>query len=171
MLQQCQAAGVPPHVYANAANAGPLATFDGRTTWAESAYRHGVALLGDAAANTDPTWGQGLSMALRDARILLEQLLSNDDWHAAGQAYAEARRPYFNVVHTMENWQTQLLMDTGPDADAIRARRPAKLARRSHPQPRHLPQRPRRTPNRIPPPPLFRRSLTDAPTARRRCPD
>ena len=122
VLQQCQAAGVPPQVYANAAPAGPLATFDGRTTWAESAYRHGVALLGDAAANTDPTWGQGLSMALRDARVLLEQLLTNDDWHAAGQAYAAARQPYFNVVHTMENWQTQLLMDTGPNADAIRAR-------------------------------------------------
>ena len=122
VISQCIASGVPREVYANAAPAGPLATFDGRTTWAETAYRNGVALVGDAAANTDPTWGQGLSMALRDARVLKESLLSNDDWHEAGKAYAKARQQYFSVVHSMENWQTQLLMDTGPGADATRRR-------------------------------------------------
>ena len=122
VLDQCVASGVPAEVYANAVSAGPLATFEGRTTWAESAFRNGVALVGDAAANTDPTWGQGLSMALRDARVLKEHLLANDDWGTAGRAYAETRQAYFGVVHSMENWQTQLLMDTGPDADAIRGR-------------------------------------------------
>ena len=122
VLGQCIASGVPAEVYADAVPAGPLATFEGRTTWAASAYRNGVALVGDAAANTDPTWGQGLSMALRDARVLSELLLSEDDWDAAGRAYAEARREYFSVVHSMENWQTQLLMDTGRQADEVRAR-------------------------------------------------
>ncbi len=122
VLDQCIASGVPSEVYANAKPAGPLATFEGRTSWVESAYRQGVALVGDAAANTDPTWGQGLSMALRDARILTEKLLAYDDWGNAGAAYAKARQQHFGVVHAMENWQTQLLMDTGPEADAIRAR-------------------------------------------------
>ena len=122
VLNQCIASGVPAEVYENASPAGPLATFDGRTTYVESAYRRGVALVGDAAANTDPTWGQGLSMAFRDARILTEKLLAHDDWNEAGEAYAEARKQHFGVVHAMENWQTQLLMDTGPGADAIRAR-------------------------------------------------
>lgn len=122
VLGECIASGVPGEVYADAVPAGPLATFEGRTTWAESAYRKGVALVGDAAANTDPTWGQGLSMGLRDARVLKELLLSHDDWDQAGQAYAEARREYFSVVHSMENWQTQLLMETGPEADAMRTR-------------------------------------------------
>ena len=122
VLGQCIASGVPAEVYENATAAGPLATFDGRTTWVESAYRNGVALVGDAAANTDPTWGQGLSMAFRDARVLMEQLLANDDWDEAGKAYAEGRKQHFGVVHAMENWQTQLLMDTGPEADAIRSR-------------------------------------------------
>ena len=121
VLGECIASGVPADVYANAVPAGPLATFEGRTTWAESAYANGVALVGDAAANTDPTWGQGLSMALRDARVLKELLLSQDDWDAAGRVYAEARKEYFSTVHSMENWQTQLLMDTGPEADAVRA--------------------------------------------------
>ncbi len=122
MLDQCIASGVPDEVYANASPAGPLATFEGRTSWVESAYRQGVALVGDAAANTDPTWGQGLSMAFRDARLLTERLLAHDNWNEAGEAYAEARKQHFGIVHAMENWQTQLLMDTGPEADAIRAR-------------------------------------------------
>ena len=122
VLGECMASGVPADVYADAVPAGPLATFEGRTTWAESAYRNGVALVGDAAANTDPTWGQGLSISFRDARVLKELLLSNDDWDAAGRAYAEARNEYFSVVHAMENWQTQLLMETGPEADAVRGR-------------------------------------------------
>ena len=122
VVGQCVASGVPAEVYANSSPAGPLATFEGRTTWAESAYRRGVALVGDAAANTDPTWGQGLSMSLRDARVLKDQLLTIDDWNAAGQTYALARQQYFDVVHSVENWQTQLLMDTGPEADALRSK-------------------------------------------------
>ena len=114
--------GVPADVYANSSPIGPLATFDGRTTWAESAYRDGVALVGDAAANTDPTWGQGLSVAFRDTRVLKEQLLAIDDWNAAGGYYAEARDTYFSVVHAVENWQTQLLMDTGTEAEALRSK-------------------------------------------------
>ena len=122
VLDQCIASGVPAEVYDKSSPAGPLATFEGRTTWVDPAYRNGVALVGDAAANTDPTWGQGLSMAFRDARVLKEQLLAHDDWDVAGWAYAEARKQHFGAVHAMENWQTQLLMDTGPEADAIRVR-------------------------------------------------
>ena len=122
VLEQCIASGVPAEVYENASPAGPLATFEGRTSWVESVYRQGVALMGDAAANTDPTWGQGLSMALRDARILTEKLLAHDDWDEAGKVYAKERRQRLAVIHAMENWQTQLLMDTGLEADAIRDR-------------------------------------------------
>ena len=121
VLNQCIASGVPAEVYENAIPAGPLATFDGRTTYTETAYKDGVALVGDAAANTDPTWGQGLSMALRDARVLKDHLLAHEDWDEAGKAYSEAREQHFGVVHAMENWQTQLLMDTGPEADALRS--------------------------------------------------
>ena len=46
VLGQCIASGVPAEVYADAVPAGPLATFEGRTTWTASAYRNGVALVG-----------------------------------------------------------------------------------------------------------------------------
>lgn len=121
-LQNVIASGVPSDVYAQAKPVGPLATFDGRSVWATRAFRNGVALVGDAAANTDPTWGQGLSMALRDSRVLKDQLLANEDWDQAGEAYAEGRQDYYGIVHTMEIWQTQLLMETGPEADARRAK-------------------------------------------------
>ena len=113
----------PLEVYENASPAGPLATFDGRTTWVESAYRNGVALVGDAAANTDPTWGQGLSMALRDARVLKEQLLACTKIGMKQEKHTPKRENNTSAWYT--RWRTgrlQLLMDTGPEADARRSR-------------------------------------------------
>jgi 2-polyprenyl-6-methoxyphenol hydroxylase-like FAD-dependent oxidoreductase len=48
--------------------AGPLATFDATDNWVEHPYANGVAPIGDAASTSDPTWGQGMSLALRDVR-------------------------------------------------------------------------------------------------------
>ena len=59
---------------------------------------------------------------MRDARVLRDQLLSNDDWDAAGEGYAQEHDRYYAVEHTMELWNTQMLMDTGTEADALRAR-------------------------------------------------
>ena len=85
-------------------------------------FDDGVALVGDAAAASDPTWGQGLSMALRDARLLRDRLLAEDDWDAAGHAYASDHDAYYEVLHKMEDWNSRMLLGTGPEADAMRAR-------------------------------------------------
>ena len=114
--------GVAAEYYRQARLAGPLATFDGATVWVEHPYQSGIALIGDAAASSDPTWGQGLSLAIKDARVLRDNLLSNGDWEEAGNAYAEEHKQYFGVVHTAELWQSQLLLESGEDADARRAR-------------------------------------------------
>ena len=119
-IEDAVSAGVPADHYAKAIAAGPLATFDGAASWVEYPYRSGVALLGAAAADPDPTWGQGLSLSLRDARVLRDQLLSHDNWDDAGNAYAEAHDQYYGVIHTFELWQTKLLLETSPDADARR---------------------------------------------------
>ena len=81
-----------------------------------------MALVGDAAATCDPAWGQGLSLALRDVRVLSEALTGSDDWDAAGHAYADAHARGFAVIHATEDWFSTLFLDTGPDADARRAR-------------------------------------------------
>jgi 2-polyprenyl-6-methoxyphenol hydroxylase-like FAD-dependent oxidoreductase len=114
--------GVPADALAEARVAGPLATFDGADTWVEHPYRDGIALLGDAAVTSDPTWGQGMSMALRAARLLRDALVTSDDWDTAGHAYARELRRVYEVVHRADGWFQQLFMEVGPDADERRER-------------------------------------------------
>jgi menaquinone-9 beta-reductase len=57
-------------------------------TWVDNPYRDGLALIGDAAGSSDPTLGQGLSLTVRDVRVLSEKLIASPDWDAAGRAYA-----------------------------------------------------------------------------------
>jgi 2-polyprenyl-6-methoxyphenol hydroxylase-like FAD-dependent oxidoreductase len=102
--------------------AGPLATFDGTDTWVEHPYRDGVVLVGDAAAASDPSYGQGLSLTVRDVRVLRDSLLSHTDWDAAGHAYAEAHDDYYGALHKGTGWFRNVFYETGPEADARRAR-------------------------------------------------
>lgn len=115
-------AGTPAEYYKYARPAGPLASFNSATTWVEHPFREGVVLIGDAAAATDPMWGQGLSLTVRDARVLRDHLLSYEDWDEAGHAYAEAHDEYFTVCNTVQSWYELLLVQTGPEADARRNR-------------------------------------------------
>jgi 2-polyprenyl-6-methoxyphenol hydroxylase-like FAD-dependent oxidoreductase len=80
------AAGAPLVWYEGAKAIGPLASFEGADSWVEHPYRDGVALVGDAAASNDPSFGCGLSLTLRDVRVLRDKLLAQDDWDAATMA-------------------------------------------------------------------------------------
>ena len=121
-IEESSKTGVPIEYYTEATVAGPLATFSGAHAWVEHPYRSGVALIGDAAAASDPTHGQGLSKAVRDARVLRDKLLGHEDWDEAGHAYAEEHDRYYSINHTMETWATQMMFETGPEADARRAK-------------------------------------------------
>jgi 2-polyprenyl-6-methoxyphenol hydroxylase-like FAD-dependent oxidoreductase len=116
------AIGMPREYFDGADAAGPLATFDGADCWVEHPYRAGVALIGDAASSSDPSWGQGLALTVRDARVLRDALSSNDDWDAAGHAYADEHDRYYGALHAVEDWFTTFFYDTGPEADARRAK-------------------------------------------------
>jgi menaquinone-9 beta-reductase len=121
-VEESVRAGAPTEWFAGVRAIGPLATFDGAATWVEHPYQAGVVLLGDAAGASDPTWGQGLSLTLRDVRVLRDQLLNQNDWEAAGHAYAEEHDRYFNVIHTANNCMTEMFYATGPEAEARRAK-------------------------------------------------
>ena len=113
---------MPAEVFAGATPIGPLATFDGADTWVEHPYRQGVALVGDAAASSDPTWGQGLSLTLRDVRVLTDLLRASEDWDDAGHAYAREHDRYYGVAHAVSNWMSELMFGSGAEAEARRGR-------------------------------------------------
>lgn len=117
----CQAAGVPDAWFAGSTPVGPLAMFQGAAAWVDFPYREGVVLIGDAAATSDPTYGCGLSLTLRDVRVLSEHLLGDSDWRLAAQNYAREHNDYYGKLHRKEAWLTQLLFELGPEADALRA--------------------------------------------------
>jgi 2-polyprenyl-6-methoxyphenol hydroxylase-like FAD-dependent oxidoreductase len=100
---------------------GPLASFACDEDWVEHPYSNGIALIGDAAATSDPTYGQGMSLALRDVRTLIEALLGNSDWDSAGHDYATEHQRYFSVIHTSCEWLRQIFQEQGPEADRRRA--------------------------------------------------
>ena len=114
--------GMPKEFWADAKPAGPLATFEGADSWVEHPYKNGVALIGDAAATSDPTWGQGMSLTLRDARVLRDALSADRDWDKAGHVYAAEHDRHYGVIHLADGWFATVFMDVGAESDAIRAR-------------------------------------------------
>lgn len=121
-IEESVRSGAPAEWYAGAKAVGPLATFDGTDTWVEHPYKDGLVLIGDAAASSDPAWGQGLSLTVRDVRVLRDQLLNYKNWDEAGHAYAEAHDRHYGVIHTVNNWVSQMFFETGPAGEARRAR-------------------------------------------------
>ena len=106
--------------YAPAKCIGPLASFDVSELWVDHPYRDGVVLMGDAASTSDPTYGQGLSFALRGARVLCDELAANSDWAAAANRYAEQHRRWRVACSTVEGWLRALFQDPSSQSAALR---------------------------------------------------
>jgi 2-polyprenyl-6-methoxyphenol hydroxylase-like FAD-dependent oxidoreductase len=102
--------------------AGPLACFEAADTWVEHPYGDGVVLIGDAAAASDPSWGCGLSLTLRDVRVLRDRLLADSDWDRAAHAYAAEHDRYFGALHRLTDWMRTMFYDPGPTGTAYRER-------------------------------------------------
>ncbi|MGB7731345.1 MAG: NAD(P)/FAD-dependent oxidoreductase [Candidatus Acidiferrum sp.] len=124
--------------YADAEGVGPLASFDTSDSWVDHPYRDGVVLIGDAAATSDPTFGQGLSLSLRDARTLRDELSKSEDWAAAANRYALQRSVYFRNCHTVEAWVRTLFLDPSPESDILRAKAMPLIAQDPTRIPDHL---------------------------------
>src|SRR5262245_808919 len=91
----------------------------GPTHGSGRAYRDGIALVGDAAATSDPSEGDGESLALR---VLRDASCADHDWDAAGHTYAAEHDRYYGVIHTVTRWKKDLFFDLGPEGEARRAR-------------------------------------------------
>lgn len=110
-----------------AEQAGPLAEFEGAHSWVNHPYHAGIVLVGDAAGTSDPSYGTGLSLTLRDVRVLRDQLLATDDWDVAARAYAAERERYYGALRRIETWFTDLFYEVGPVAEARRDHAMARL--------------------------------------------
>ena len=137
-IEASVAAGGPPECYEGAVPSGPLATFDAADTWVEHPYREGVVLIGDAAASNDPSYGEGLSLTVRDVRVLRDHLLGDADWDRAGHAFSAEHDRHYGVIHNVSRWFSQLFLERGPEADARRAHALPRIAEDQTRVPDHL---------------------------------
>ncbi len=137
-IEETAKAGIPRDVYSGVRFSGPLASFEAADTWVDNPYRNGIALAGDAASASDPSWGQGLSLTLRDSRILAEALLTSNDWEEAGKAYAREHDRHYGVMHGVTGAMTEMFLRAGPEAEARRARALPRIAEDPMRVPDHL---------------------------------
>jgi 2-polyprenyl-6-methoxyphenol hydroxylase-like FAD-dependent oxidoreductase len=101
---------------------GPLAEFEGADQSVPAPAKQGLALIGDAAAATDPSWGCGLSKTMVERHALSTCLADTEDWDIALQCYASQHDDYYGKLHNILSWMTELVWTPGPAADARRAR-------------------------------------------------
>jgi 2-polyprenyl-6-methoxyphenol hydroxylase-like FAD-dependent oxidoreductase len=116
------AATLPDGAYRDAVAAGPSAFFPNADVWASQVAAGDVVLVGDAAGANDPSLGQGLSLAFRDARALRDLLVADQDWPRAIAEFATHRAASFAVLREHARWIGLLTTETGPEADARRER-------------------------------------------------
>jgi 2-polyprenyl-6-methoxyphenol hydroxylase-like FAD-dependent oxidoreductase len=113
-LAECLAGGTP---------LGPCATFGGEDTWADVPFVEGVVLIGDAAGYNNPLIGQGLSLALRDANVLSQILLTTDRWSPESLwPYAAERRKRVQRVRFTARLMADLYGSFGLEHAARRRR-------------------------------------------------
>jgi len=117
------AAGAPAPWYAsNFRVTGPLASYESADHWVNHPHKAGIVLVGDAAASNDPCFGCGLSLTLRDVRVLSDYLLTDSDWSAAADAYAKEHDRHYRSIHRMTSWLRYMLYDPSREAIEVRAR-------------------------------------------------
>jgi 2-polyprenyl-6-methoxyphenol hydroxylase-like FAD-dependent oxidoreductase len=108
---------------ANARPAGPCQAYGNEDTWTDTPGADGVVLIGDAAGHNDPIIGQGLSITLRDVRIVSDLMLAGADWSPAAFApYAEERRERMRRLRFVAALDSSLENEFGPAAEARRER-------------------------------------------------
>jgi len=80
-------------LFVSARPAGPCHGYPNADSSIETPVARSIVLIGDAAGHNDPTIGQGLALAFRDARLVSEALLNSEDWTTDTlMPYVEERR-------------------------------------------------------------------------------
>lgn len=115
---------------------GPCATYPGDDTWTDAPYADGVVLIGDAAGHNDPVIGEGLSIALRDARIVRDLVLDGARDPAGFAPYGAER---FGRMERLRLGADIIAVSQAEDADNRPARRAFVLERMANGDPEVFP--------------------------------
>lgn len=108
-------------MFGTARPAGPCAFYSMNDSWTDQPYAPGVVLIGDAAGWNDPIIGQGLSIAMRDVRIVTDILRTESDWSKAAFAgYGEERRERMRRLRIAAQVRTDLAATFTPAGAARR---------------------------------------------------
>lgn len=103
--------------------AGPCSSYPMTDSWCDRVAADGVVLVGDAAGWSDPIIGQGVSLAMRDAREVSEVLLGGDDWSASAfRSYAGERAERLRRLRVAARIATALWTTFGPEGAVFRRR-------------------------------------------------
>jgi menaquinone-9 beta-reductase len=113
----------------NSTPVSPHATYANEDAWIDEPFAQGVVFIGDAAGWNDPINGQGLSITLRDVRVVSELLASNSDWGSSiFSDYAAERRLRMSNLRFAGRVASKLNNEFGPDAVECRVRAKARMA-------------------------------------------
>jgi menaquinone-9 beta-reductase len=107
---------------------GPCAAVAGTDTWTPTPYVDGVVLVGDAAGHNDPTAGCGLSIAMRDARIVRDLILEGAQRDADFESYGAERTERMRRLRLVADVINAACVVPGPDRTQRRARLDAALS-------------------------------------------
>lgn len=105
---------------AGATPAGPCATYPGDDTWTPTPFADRVVLIGDAAGYNDPIIGEGLSIAMRDARMVRDLVLDGARTAGAFGPYGEERNERMRRLRLIAD---VIAVTFAEDADNRSARR------------------------------------------------
>jgi len=109
---------------------GPFNSFSNEDHWIDDPTCPGVVLIGDAAGHNDPIIGQGLSIALRDVRLVSDILR---EAKASGQEpdfrpYVEERAERMRRLRITAEFVAKLRVEFGPGTRERRARVGKRMA-------------------------------------------
>lgn len=108
-------------VFGAAHPAGPCAFYPMNDTWIDDPCAPGVVLIGDAAGWNDPIIGQGLSIALRDVRMVADVVRAGPDRStAAFTPYVRERRERMRRLRVAAEVRTTLVATFTPAGAARR---------------------------------------------------
>jgi menaquinone-9 beta-reductase len=122
VMKQFREIGLPDAWLARLTPHGIFSTFDGAHQWITHPVRQCCVLIGDAAAASDPVWGNGLSRTLRDVRLLRDHLLANSHWEQAASDYAADHDDFFHRLRRAEKLNATLHFAIGDAAERRRER-------------------------------------------------